>query len=139
MALSPRRFKGCTCFNVAELTVSGDRGMCAAHVSSQTRCTDTPESIALATERVSVDSSRIHLYPSINGHGHGERPMSQVLTAREIMVAQMVSQGLPNKKIATQLAISVGTTKTHLHHIYQKLNCAGRLGLAIHMQKNGWL
>ena len=58
-----------------------------------------------------------------------------VLTAREIMVAHMVSQGLPNKKIASQLSITVGTTKTHLHHIYQKLNCAGRVGLAIQMQK----
>lgn len=61
--------------------------------------------------------------------------LSQVLTAREVMVAHMVSQGLPNKKIASQLSITVGTTKTHLHHIYQKLNCTGRVGLAIYVQK----
>lgn len=62
------------------------------------------------------------------------QPLSQMLTAREIMVAQMVGQGLPNKKIAHALSITVGTTKTHLHHIYQKLHCAGRVGLALQMQ-----
>ena len=95
----------------------------------------------MATELIPVDPTPIQmqlpLLAPMSAHVL-KHPMSKVLTAREIMVAQMVSQGLPNKKIASQLSISVGTTKTHLHHIYQKLNCSGRLGLAIHMQKNGW-
>ena len=63
--------------------------------------------------------------------------LPEVLTAREMVVAKMVSEGLPNKKIAQNLYITEGTTKLHLHHIYQKLNCPGRVALALHMQSYG--
>jgi len=63
--------------------------------------------------------------------------LPDVLTAREMVVAKMVSEGLPNKKIAQHLYITEGTTKLHLHHIYQKLNCSGRVALALHMQSHG--
>ncbi len=56
------------------------------------------------------------------------------LTPREVDVAKMVTEGWPNKKIATQLSISEGTAKLHLHHIYQKLNCPGRMALMMYMQ-----
>ncbi len=62
---------------------------------------------------------------------------SHVLTPRELMVARMVTEGLPNKKIATKLFISEGTAKLHLHHIYQKLNCPGRMSLQRFMQEHG--
>lgn len=60
--------------------------------------------------------------------------LPDVLTEREMVVAKMASQGLPNKKIAQKLLITEGTAKLHLHHIYQKLNCPGRMALALHMQ-----
>ena len=63
--------------------------------------------------------------------------VSHVLTPREVDVARMVTEGWPNKKIATKLSISEGTTKLHLHHIYQKLNCPGRMALMLYMQHNG--
>lgn len=62
---------------------------------------------------------------------------ARLLTPREIDVARMVTEGWPNKKIATKLDISEGTAKLHLHHIYQKLNCPGRMGLMLYMQQNG--
>lgn len=62
---------------------------------------------------------------------------SSLLTPREMMVARMVTEGWPNKKIATKLFISEGTAKLHLHHIYQKLNCPGRMSLQRYMQDNG--
>jgi DNA-binding NarL/FixJ family response regulator len=62
---------------------------------------------------------------------------SQLLTPREMMVARMVTEGWPNKKIATKLFISEGTAKLHLHHIYQKLNCPGRMSLQRYMQEQG--
>jgi DNA-binding NarL/FixJ family response regulator len=60
-----------------------------------------------------------------------------LLTPREMMVARMVTEGLPNKKIASKLFISEGTAKLHLHHIYQKLQCPGRMSLQRYMQDNG--
>jgi DNA-binding NarL/FixJ family response regulator len=62
-----------------------------------------------------------------------------LLTPREMMVARMVTEGLPNKKIASKLFISEGTAKLHLHHIYQKLQCPGRMSLQRYMQDNGLL
>ena len=62
---------------------------------------------------------------------------SQALTPREVDVARMVSEGWPNKKIASKLSISEGTAKLHLHHIYQKLNCPGRMALMLYMQRHG--
>lgn len=62
---------------------------------------------------------------------------SSLLTPRELMVARMVTEGWPNKKIAIKLYISEGTAKLHLHHIYQKLHCPGRMSLQRYMQDNG--
>ena len=63
--------------------------------------------------------------------------IEQLLTTREMAVAKLVTEGWPNKRIASKLSISEGTAKLHLHHIYQKLNCSGRMALVLHMQKNG--
>ncbi len=63
---------------------------------------------------------------------------TQRLTPREVDVARMVTQGWPNKKIASKLSISEGTAKLHLHHIYQKLNCRGRMALMLYMQQHGY-
>lgn len=63
--------------------------------------------------------------------------VAPLLTPRELVVARMVTDGLPNKKIASQLAISEGTAKLHLHHVYQKLSCPGRMSLRRCMQEQG--
>jgi len=74
---------------------------------------------------------------------HKNRPtendhcINKLLTAREVTVARLLTQGWTNKNIAKKLQISEGTTKLHLHHIYQKTNCSGRMGLFLLMQKNG--
>jgi two-component system nitrate/nitrite response regulator NarP len=62
---------------------------------------------------------------------------SHLLTPREMAVARMVTEGWPNKKIASKLFISEGTAKLHLHHIYQKLSCPGRMSLQRYMQEHG--
>ncbi|HTL75142.1 MAG TPA: response regulator transcription factor [Casimicrobiaceae bacterium] len=58
------------------------------------------------------------------------------LTPREVQVAQMVADGLPSKHVAGRLAITEGTMKLHLHHIYSKLNVRGRVALIRYMQQN---
>lgn len=72
----------------------------------------------------------------LNAHRNNQA-LAQVLTKREMAVAKMVMEGLPNKKIGTKLFISEGTVKLHLHHIYQKLGLPGRMSLMLHMQKSG--
>jgi DNA-binding NarL/FixJ family response regulator len=55
----------------------------------------------------------------------------QTLTKRQVEIAGLVAQGLPNKKIAGRLGVEVGTVKIHLHNIYQKLQISGRARLAV--------
>lgn len=50
----------------------------------------------------------------------------EALTAREREVLELVSQGLPNKAIASRLGISDHTVKFHLSAIFSKLGVATR-------------
>lgn len=51
---------------------------------------------------------------------------SEVLTAREIELLELIAQGLSNKAAATELFISEATVKTHLVHVFQKLGAGSR-------------
>lgn len=63
--------------------------------------------------------------------------IAQSLTRREVEIARMVADGLPSKHVADRLAITEGTAKLHLHHIYSKLNVRGRVALVRYMQRHG--
>jgi DNA-binding NarL/FixJ family response regulator len=45
--------------------------------------------------------------------------------------------GLHNREIADKLAISEGTVKIHLHHIYKKLQVSSRLALLQYAYEQG--
>lgn len=44
------------------------------------------------------------------------------LTAREKEILHLLSKGYSNKEIGNQLGISVGTTRVHVGHIYEKMH-----------------
>jgi two-component system nitrate/nitrite response regulator NarL len=56
--------------------------------------------------------------------------VEQLLTPREIEVMFRVSNGLSNKEVGSQLNISEGTVKIHLHSIYHKVGVSNRTSLA---------
>jgi DNA-binding NarL/FixJ family response regulator len=58
------------------------------------------------------------------------------LTGRQLQIARMVVEGLPSKVIARKLAITEGTTKLHLHHIYERLGIDGRVALVRYMKSH---
>ena len=64
----------------------------------------------------------------------GEREAANVLTPREIEMVGMVARGLRNKEMSKRLAISEGTVKIHLHHIYRKLKVENRVELILYAQ-----
>jgi LuxR family maltose regulon positive regulatory protein len=49
------------------------------------------------------------------------------LSEREIQVLRLVAAGLSNRQVAGKLIISLGTAKTHVHHIYGKLGVRNRV------------
>jgi DNA-binding NarL/FixJ family response regulator len=55
-----------------------------------------------------------------------EDELSGQLTPRELEIARLVALKLDNQEIATRLAITVGTVKIHLHHVFDKLHVNGR-------------
>lgn len=57
-----------------------------------------------------------------------------LLTRRELEIAQLVGSGENNKKIASKLNISERTVKNHLHTIFQKTGVKDRLNLALQIK-----
>lgn len=58
--------------------------------------------------------------------GHTPKP----LTAREREILELMVQGQSNKEIAQLLRIEVPTVKTHVHHIFGKLELSRRAEVA---------
>jgi two-component system, NarL family, nitrate/nitrite response regulator NarL len=52
-----------------------------------------------------------------------------ILTAREREIVPLIVRGLQNKDIATELQLSEGTVKIHLHNIFRKLSVKSRSAL----------
>ena len=52
--------------------------------------------------------------------------LAEPLSEREMEVLRLIVAGLSNREIATQLVVSLGTAKTHIHNIYGKLEVSNR-------------
>jgi len=61
------------------------------------------------------------------------------LTPTEVEVVRLVAEGLTNPEIGTRLFMSRGTVKTHLSHIFAKLDTANRAELAAAATDRGLL
>jgi two-component system, NarL family, nitrate/nitrite response regulator NarL len=59
----------------------------------------------------------------------GELPDKVNLSPREIAIAKLVAQGLPNKSIGRRLDISPWTVATHLRRIFVKLGVSSRTAM----------
>jgi two-component system response regulator DegU len=57
------------------------------------------------------------------------------LTAREVKILRLISDGHTNKDVSRQLNISVHTVRNHLTHIFSKLGCANRTKAVREAQK----
>jgi DNA-binding NarL/FixJ family response regulator len=71
----------------------------------------------------------VHELASRSWAGHDKTADS--LTRREDEVATLLAQGLSNKEIAFQLAVSVGTVRSHVDHILGKLGMHSRAQVAV--------
>ncbi|NOK61441.1 MAG: hypothetical protein GFH27_549311n152 [Chloroflexi bacterium AL-W] len=53
--------------------------------------------------------------------------LPEALTNREREILQLIAMGFSNNEISQRLVVSVGTIKTHSHHIYGKLGVRNRV------------
>jgi len=56
-----------------------------------------------------------------------EEPPLRPLTEREIEILRLIAKGLSNNEAATVLGLSRATVRTHLEHIYDKLEVTNRV------------
>ena len=63
---------------------------------------------------------------TVDGVAQPSSRVSDPLTARERDVLAMISQGLSNKRVARALEISPETVKSHVKHIFLKLEVSTR-------------
>jgi DNA-binding NarL/FixJ family response regulator len=107
-----------------------------------------------ATGYLLKDAPREEVFRSIRAAARGEsvldpsvaaRLMTQIrlpqeaLSARETEVLRMVARGATNRAIGEALHISEATVKTHLIHIFGKLNVSDRTAAVTAAQERGML
>jgi LuxR family transcriptional regulator, maltose regulon positive regulatory protein len=67
---------------------------------------------------------------ALDGNGASERqsngPLLEPLTERELAVLRFLPTMMSNTEIASEMFVSVNTVKTHLKHVYRKLDVADR-------------
>jgi two-component system nitrate/nitrite response regulator NarL len=61
-----------------------------------------------------------------------DRPRIPRITRREKDIIEHLCRGMKNKEIAVALAITPGTVKTHLMHVFEKTGMKDRFQLALH-------
>ena len=89
-----------------------------------------------AFDRAAAEGTRLALDQGVQyarrARGRRGRPASgwSSLTPTEVEVVRLVTEGLTNPQIGARLFMSRGTVKTHLSHIFTKLDTANRTELA---------
>ena len=60
------------------------------------------------------------------------RELAETLTDRELEVLRLVADGDSNQDIARKLVVSLATVKTHINHIFGKLDAESRVQVVAH-------
>ncbi|MGD9987764.1 response regulator [Pseudonocardia sp.] len=101
---------------------------------------DTPREELLRAVRAAHRGEAV-LSPAVAGRlmGQVRRPAEEALSARELEVLQLVAGGATNREAARRLFISEATIKTHLLHIYAKLDVRDRASAVSAAYRRGLL
>lgn len=65
--------------------------------------------------------------PGPSAQPQQEEPEGKKLSARETEILQLIAKGVSNSEAATMLTLSKATIRTHLEHIYRKLEVTNRV------------
>jgi DNA-binding NarL/FixJ family response regulator len=101
---------------------------------------DAPTAELLRAVRAAARGESV-LSPTVAGHlmGQVRKPAQGTLTKRELEVLQLVADGATNRAAATKLFISEASIKTHLLHVYAKLEVRDRAAAVGEAYRRGLL
>jgi len=107
----------------------------------RTRAEDIVEAVRVAVEGNALPASSltrplIQKFAEINAAPFHQRSV-RTLTDREVEVLQLIAQGRSNPEIAQQLAISLDTVKSHVKHVFTKLDVRDRAQAVIAAYESG--
>ncbi len=144
-----------------DINIDGDRGFCLFnHLNTLdveipvliVSTKDSPKIAAIATEKgalgfilKSCDSEVMleAIQALLNGESYILKPeykntqFCERVTTRQQEVLYLLSQGLLNKQIASELNISANTVKAHLHDLFKHLKVTNRTAAVKNAQKYG--
>ncbi len=69
--------------------------------------------------------------------GSRNQPLVDAMSERELEILRLMAEGLSNRDIAERLVITVGTAKSHVHHILEKLGTESRMQAAAKARELG--
>ncbi|MFI0419377.1 response regulator [Spongiactinospora sp. 9N601] len=101
---------------------------------------DAPTEELLRAVRASHRGETV-LAPTVAGLlvGRVRKPVKSTLSPREMQVLRLVAGGATNKEAAARLFISEASIKTHLLHVYAKLDVRDRASAVAEAYKRGLL
>jgi LuxR family maltose regulon positive regulatory protein len=118
-----------------------DRALKLAQSSGCLRVFDqSPALISLLEEAARHGIARDYIKQIIKiigasaGSNLGQR---ETLSERELEVLRLMASGASNQEIANQLFVTVGTIKSHVNHILEKLDVHNRLEAVAHARERG--
>ncbi|HOX13069.1 MAG TPA: LuxR C-terminal-related transcriptional regulator [Spirochaetia bacterium] len=120
---------------------SGQTGRCGELLASMEGLLEEfhlyPDSVRVIEEARSIYAERIR--KDARGPGPASERVDGLLSRREAEVLELLALGCSNQEIADRLFLSVGTVKTHLHNISEKLGAANRTETVALARRHGYL
>jgi putative nucleotidyltransferase with HDIG domain len=101
-----------------------------------------PAELVRVAAVVGVDPGRLRVLMRDLPHHQTDRPREVdpcPLTPAELAVVRGLAEGKVYKQIAEESNRSLSTIRTHLHHVYAKLDVYDRAQAVLLASKNGWL
>jgi putative nucleotidyltransferase with HDIG domain len=101
-----------------------------------------PERLRAAASRCGLggDALREVLYELPYPRQKGRRVREPCpLSARELDVLRLLSDGMVYKQIAGEMQLSVSTIRTHLHNVYGKIGAVDRAQAVLTARDRGWI
>ncbi len=119
----------------------------AANKERATRLIETAPAMDKPSPQVDLELAATRLLAQLTSAEDGiptatiiaSQPLLDPLSERELELLRLVAAGKSNREIAAELVLALGTVKSHLHNIYQKLNAGSRTQAIVRARELGLL